>query len=95
MSSTMCHLNCIRVVMPKPNLMANDCVGALNGSLVHAFVPLKIQGKFHGKKKGTTQNVLSIIRLKLKFTFVLASWEGNAHDFCILSDALSRLNNEL
>ncbi|KAH1097353.1 hypothetical protein J1N35_014274 [Gossypium stocksii] len=37
-----------------------------------------------------TQNVLASITFDLKFSYVLAGWEGNAHDSHILSDALSR-----
>ncbi|PPD92502.1 hypothetical protein GOBAR_DD10560 [Gossypium barbadense] len=38
-----------------------------------------------------TQNVLAAITFDLKFSYVLAGWEGSAHDSRILSDALSRL----
>lgn len=42
------------------------------------------------RKEGTTQNVLAAITFDLKFTFVVAGWEGSAHDYCILTSALSR-----
>ncbi|KAH1046439.1 hypothetical protein J1N35_037223 [Gossypium stocksii] len=67
-----------------------DCVGALDGTYVRASVPLNIQGRFHSRKGGTTQNVLAAITFDLKFSYVLAGWEGSAHDSRILSDALSR-----
>jgi hypothetical protein len=65
-------------------------VGAINGTHVPANVPVEIQGKFRGRKKGTTQNVLTAITFDLKFIYVLASWEGSAHDSRVLGDALSR-----
>ncbi|PPS13516.1 hypothetical protein GOBAR_AA07069 [Gossypium barbadense] len=67
-----------------------DCIGALDGTLVRASVPLSIQGRFYSRKGETTQNVLAAITFDLKFSYVLAGWEGSAHDSRILSDALSR-----
>ncbi|XP_052483726.1 uncharacterized protein LOC105784917 [Gossypium raimondii] len=49
-----------------------------------------MQGRFRSRKGGTTQNVLATITFDLKFAYVLAGWEGSAHDSRILSDALSR-----
>ena len=48
-------------------------------------MPLEIQGRFCGRKDGTTQNVLTAISFDLKFTYVLAGWEGSAHDSRVLS----------
>ncbi|GAV77660.1 LOW QUALITY PROTEIN: DDE_4 domain-containing protein [Cephalotus follicularis] len=67
-----------------------DCVGAIDGTHVRASVPSEIQGRFRGRKGGTTQNVLDVITFDLKFTYVLAGWEGSAHDSRILNSALSR-----
>ncbi|KAK5812661.1 hypothetical protein PVK06_028098 [Gossypium arboreum] len=67
-----------------------DCIGALDGTHVRASVPLNIQGRFRSRKGGTTQNVLAAITFDLKFSYVLAGWEGSAHNSRILSDALSR-----
>ncbi|KAL4333793.1 hypothetical protein GQ457_07G004620 [Hibiscus cannabinus] len=67
-----------------------DCVGALDGTHVRASVPLSIQGRFRSRKGGTTQNVLAAITFDLKFAYVLAGWEGSAHDSRILTDALTR-----
>ena len=54
-------------------------------------MPPEIQGRFHGRKDGTTQNVLAAISFDLKFTYVLAGWEGSAHDSRVLNDAFARL----
>ncbi|KAG8486322.1 hypothetical protein CXB51_019667 [Gossypium anomalum] len=66
------------------------CIGALDGTYVRASVPLSIQGRFRSRRGGTTQNVLDAITFDLKFSYVLAGWEGSAHDSCILNDTLSR-----
>ncbi|XP_040943430.1 uncharacterized protein [Gossypium hirsutum] len=67
-----------------------DCIGALDGTHIRASVPLSMQGRFRSRKEGMTQNVLATITFDLKFAYVLAGWEGSAHDSRILSDALSR-----
>ena len=65
-------------------------MGGIDGTHVHANVPVQIQGKFWGRKEGTTQNVLAAITFDLKFIYVLAGWEGSGHDSWVLADALSR-----
>ncbi|KAK9008498.1 hypothetical protein V6N11_075389 [Hibiscus sabdariffa] len=62
----------------------------LDGTHVRASVPLSIQGRFRSRKGGTTQNVLVAITFDLKFAYVLAGWEGSAHDSRVLTDALRR-----
>ncbi|KAL3530625.1 hypothetical protein ACH5RR_009947 [Cinchona calisaya] len=67
-----------------------DYVGAIDGTHILAAVPLEIQGKFRGRKGIPTQNVFAAISFDLKFSYVLAGWEGSAHDSRVLEDALSR-----
>ncbi|XP_030518264.2 protein ALP1-like isoform X1 [Rhodamnia argentea] len=67
-----------------------DCIGAIDGTHVRASVPLEIQGRFRGRKDGTTQNVLAAVTFDLRFSYVLAGWEGTAHDSRVLADALSK-----
>jgi len=65
-------------------------VGAIDGTHIYARVPRTMQGVFRGRKHYPTQNVLAAIDFDLKFTYVLAGWEGSAHDATILADALER-----
>ena len=65
-------------------------MGAIDGTHVYARVPSKIQAAFRGMKHYPTQNVLAAVDFDLKFTYVLAGWEGSAHDATILADALER-----
>ena len=51
---------------------------------------MKMQAAFRGRKHTITQNMLSVVDFDLRFTYVLAGWEGSAHDALILSDALER-----
>jgi hypothetical protein len=53
-------------------------------------VPKNILADFRGTKDGTTQNVMAAVDFYLKFTYVLAGWEGLAHDALILVDAVER-----
>jgi hypothetical protein len=47
-----------------------------------------MQPTFRERKHCTTQNVLVAVNFDLKFTYVLAGWEGSTHDALILADAL-------
>jgi hypothetical protein len=49
-----------------------------------------MQQAFRGRKTRPTQNVMAAVNFDLKFTYVLAGWEGLAHDALILADAIQR-----
>ena len=49
-----------------------------------------MKSAFRGRKGHPTQNVLAAVDFDLHFTYVLAGWEGSAHDATILADALDR-----
>ncbi|WVZ96979.1 hypothetical protein U9M48_042551 [Paspalum notatum var. saurae] len=72
------------------NPFFKDCVGAIDGTHVLARVPASEKAAFLGRKHTTTQNVLAAVDFDLRFTYVLAGWEGSAHDACVLADALER-----
>lgn len=55
-----------------------------------ARVPRNQRAAFLGRKHTTTQNILAAVDFDLRFTYVLAGWEGSAHDALILADALER-----
>ena len=65
-------------------------MGAIDGNHILARVPAISRAAFLGRKHTTTQNVLAAVDFDLRFTYVLASWEGSAHDALILADALQR-----
>ncbi|KAL6647543.1 hypothetical protein ACP70R_014980 [Stipagrostis hirtigluma subsp. patula] len=66
------------------------CIGALDGTHIPALVPAHMQDRFRGRKSIPTQNVLAAVDFDLRFVYVLAGWEGSAHDSHVLQDALSR-----
>ncbi|XBI19684.1 hypothetical protein VPH35_061139 [Triticum aestivum] len=51
-----------------------------------------MEAAFRGRKKYTTQNVMAAVDFDLRFTYVLAGWEGTTHDAVVLRDALGREN---
>ena len=63
-----------------------DCISAIDGTHVLARVPKHMQQAFRGRKSNPTQTM----DFDLKFTYVLAGWEGSAHDALILADAIER-----
>ncbi|KAM3407870.1 hypothetical protein ACQJBY_001293 [Aegilops geniculata] len=67
-----------------------DCIGAIDGTHVTARVPRSKSAAYRGRKHYTSQNVLAAVDFDLKFTYVLAGWEGSAHDANILTDSMSR-----
>ncbi|KAJ0988023.1 hypothetical protein J5N97_006379 [Dioscorea zingiberensis] len=69
-----------------------DCIGALDGTHIHANVPIDIVEQFCGRKSFPTQKVLAAVDFDLCFTYVLAGWEGSANDTLVLRDALNRSN---
>ncbi|GAV92359.1 DDE_4 domain-containing protein, partial [Cephalotus follicularis] len=69
-------------------------VGALDGTLVHAVIPITQQTAYRGRGKGKCyQNVLGICDFNMIFTFVWAGWEGVAHDARVLTEIMAELNN--
>jgi hypothetical protein len=57
---------------------------------VLARVPRKMQAAFRGRRHTITQNVMVAVDFDLRFTYVLAGWEGSTHDALVLVDALER-----
>ena len=54
-----------------------------------------MEAAFPGRKSFATQNVTAVVDFDLKFTYILAGWEGTTHDAVILADALERENGGL
>ncbi|KAL3747530.1 hypothetical protein ACJRO7_016338 [Eucalyptus globulus] len=73
---------------PKHKRYFKDCIGAIDGTHIHASVPVSKQIPFRGRKSTTTQNVLCVCSFDMKYTFVYASWEGSANDCRVLVAAL-------
>ncbi|KAL4561367.1 hypothetical protein LXL04_033532 [Taraxacum kok-saghyz] len=70
--------------------MFNDCIGAIDGTHMRASVGRHEEAKYIGRKGYATQNIMDVCDFNMCFTFVLAGWEGTAHDTRIFNEALRR-----
>jgi len=74
---------------PKRYPFFADCIGALDGT----YLPISIKGGYtkqapwRGRKGGLTQNVLMAVDFQMNFMYVLAGWEGTAHDSRVINSA--------
>lgn len=67
-----------------------DCIGALDGTHIKAFIQSAAQAPYRNRKGELTQNVLGVCTFDLQFSFIYAGWEGSAHDTRVVEDAISR-----
>jgi len=66
----------------------NDCIGALDGTHIAAKVPEVKAAAFRNRKGQLSQNVLACCEFDNSlFIYVLAGWEGSAHDGAVLEAA--------
>ncbi|KAK6160636.1 hypothetical protein DH2020_004017 [Rehmannia glutinosa] len=62
-----------------PYFKANR-VGAIDGTIIPAWVPSRKHGTYRSRKGTLAQNVMAACDFNLNFTFVLAGWKGSAND---------------
>ncbi|KAG8484446.1 hypothetical protein CXB51_023783 [Gossypium anomalum] len=65
-----------------------DCIGAIDGTHIAAILPPNEQIPYIGRKGIPTQNVMAVCDFNMCSTFVMAGWEGSAHDTRIFLDAI-------
>ncbi|XP_020675193.1 protein ALP1-like [Dendrobium catenatum] len=68
----------------------NDCISVIDETHIKARVPKENEVAFRERKPSLTQNVLAAVDFDLRITYVLAGWEGSAHDAAVLKNALER-----
>ncbi|KAM3265596.1 protein ALP1-like [Capsicum annuum] len=66
-----------------------DCIDAIDGTHIRIKVSQHESPKYRGRKDYPTQNVLAACTFDLKFTYVLAGWEGTTSDSRIMKEALN------
>ncbi|XP_020583270.1 putative nuclease HARBI1 [Phalaenopsis equestris] len=62
-------------------------IGAIDGTHVDARIPNNEKVAYIGRSGSTTQNGMAVCDFNMCFTFVVASWDGSAHDSRIFSFA--------
>ncbi|KNE91534.1 hypothetical protein PSTG_15055 [Puccinia striiformis f. sp. tritici PST-78] len=67
-----------------------SALGALDGVFVPAGVPSHLQSPWRNRKGFLAQNVLAAVNFNFEFVYVLAGWEGSAHDTRVFNDATSK-----
>ncbi|XP_058086495.1 protein ALP1-like [Magnolia sinica] len=72
-----------------------DCLGAIDGTHIPAHVLAVDQASFRNRKGVLSQNVLAACSFDMKFTYVLAGWEGSASDARVLHNAMTRSDDPL
>jgi DDE superfamily endonuclease len=67
-----------------------DCIGALDGNHIGAWIPQKNQARWRNRIGQISQNVLAACDFKMNFVYVLPGWEGSALDGRVFGDARAR-----
>ncbi|KAJ3678228.1 hypothetical protein LUZ60_002031 [Juncus effusus] len=75
---------------PRFSPFFNNCIGAVDGTHTPISVSSKEASRYRGRKHVPTQNILAAVDFNLHFTYVLAGWEGTAHDALVLNNAIER-----
>jgi hypothetical protein len=75
---------------PKYTPYFDDCISALDGTHIAAYISTREQARYRNRKGTLSQNVLAVCDFNMQFVYILAGWEGSAHDGRVLSDAQSR-----
>ena len=65
-----------------------DCVGAIDGTLIHACINVEKQQLYRCRKGYTAQNVMAACDHDMRFVYVLAGYEGSAHDAAVFESAV-------
>ncbi|KAL5565246.1 hypothetical protein UlMin_028410 [Ulmus minor] len=69
--------------------LLTDCVGVIDGTHIEYVVPSKVDSVYRNRKGFTSQNVMAMVDFEMKFTYLVAGWEGSAHDARILNVAMT------
>lgn len=63
------------------------CRGAVDGSLLDAFVLVTDMARYRSRKGRISTNLLAACGFNLQFVYLLAGWEGSAADGRVFEDA--------
>lgn len=67
-----------------------DCVGALDGTHIDVYCRPEEAPRYRNRKGHLTQNVLAACNFELEFSYILAGWEGSAHDGAVYRSGLHK-----
>jgi hypothetical protein len=64
-----------------------NCLGAIDGTHILAYVAELEHPAYHNWKNQISQNVLAASSMDLQFLYVLPGWERSVSDSCVYEDA--------
>ncbi|XP_075675018.1 uncharacterized protein LOC142644255 [Castanea sativa] len=67
-----------------------DCIGAIDGTHIQVVIGGDKKTPYYNRKGVTSFNVMAACDFDLLFTYVMAGWEGAAHDTRIFLDSFHR-----
>jgi hypothetical protein len=67
----------------------DSCLGALDGTHIHAFVEDSLRPHYRNWKGDVTQNVLAVCTFDMKFLYAITGWEGSVSDSYMYEEARS------
>ncbi|XP_066333987.1 uncharacterized protein [Miscanthus floridulus] len=70
----------------------DGCIGALDGTHVEVTVSRQSRLDFINRKGTVTVNVLGIVDMDMRFTYVGAGRAGSSHDMAVLNDCMRTPN---
>ncbi|KAF8389677.1 hypothetical protein HHK36_024196 [Tetracentron sinense] len=76
------------IVLRQLAIVAGHCQESPGGSYIPAMVKIEDQPRYRTRKGRIAQNVMAAVGFDLKFTYVLAGWEGSARDPKVLKAAV-------
>jgi hypothetical protein len=65
----------------------DQCIGAVDGTHIHAFVPLEEHFHMRNRKGFLSQNCLFICDFDFQFLYSLCGWDGSMSDAALWTDA--------
>ena len=70
-------------------------MGVLDGTYIDIYVFNESSVPYRNRKRTFIQNVLVVCDFELQFRYILAGWEGSAHNIRVLKGAASELKTPL
>ena len=77
-------------ITPSFSLFFRDCIGAIDGSHYACQPPSHRAEVFRNRKGILSTNVLVAVDFDGRFLYILAGWEGSAHDWKVYMDAIDK-----
>ena len=68
-----------------------DCIGVIDGTYAHAYIPVNEQIPYRRGKIQITQNIMYVCSFDMRFTYFMTRWEATANDAQVLMKTIKNL----